>query len=299
MFVNKKILLFLIALFYTGFVFAGEYDIVYKTVDNKELHMIIRTPDKMKKRSKLPAVIFYHGGGWVSGSLNAFEKQSEYLTNRGLVTVCVQYRLAKNGDTPVECLKDAKSALRYIKANAAEYNINPDKIILGGGSAGGHLATAAVLCPKFNEETDDLSISTDVSALVLFNPVICNGPETSGAWQGWGYDKVADYYKDISPMYNIVKGVPPMIFMVGDSDKLVPTAVAKEFKRLVEEADSSCELHIYENFGHSFFNIKDDDARGFYLTLCHLDNFLVKHGFLKGKERVAQWLNSQDMEYKF
>lgn len=277
---------------------AESLDVVYKTTDLGDLHMKINIPDDADPQKPLPTIIFYHGGGWVSGSLDVFANQADYLCGRGLVTICVQYRLATVGvSTPAECLMDAKSAIRYVRANASRYNVDPERIILSGASAGGHLAAATHLCPKINEASDDLSISTDAAALILYNPVICNGPEKSGSYQGWGYARVADYYQDISPMHNIVEGVPPTLFMVGDGDTLITPDVATEFARLIDEVGSRCDLHIYPGFKHSFFTLKADDARGFYLTMLEVDNFLTSLGYISGRNKVKSWLKSQETKY--
>ncbi len=278
---------------------AASHNVVYKTIESQELHMDINVPDDAESQNPLPAVMFFHGGAWSKGSIKAFAPQAEYLCARGLVTICVQYRLdSQEGCTPAECLKDAKSALRYIKANAAQYNIDTDKIILSGGSAGGHLAAATVMCPKIYDSSDDLSITTDVAALMLLNPVICNGPDKSGAYKGWGYARVGRYYKDFSPMHNVRGELPPMLYMVGDLDNLAPVEVAEEFARLVKECGGRCDLHIYPGHKHGFFNIrKGNDARGFYLTLVEMDKFLASLGYLVGDNEVEAWLKQQNVEY--
>jgi acetyl esterase/lipase len=117
------------------------------------------------------------------------------------------YRIKnKHNTTPFESLKDAKSAMRYVRGHAKELGINPDSIIAAGGSAGGHLAAATAFIKGYNEVTDDLSVSCIPQALVLFNPVIDNGPG------GYGYERIGDQYKEFSPIINLKKNAPPTVF---------------------------------------------------------------------------------------
>lgn len=144
-----------------------------------------------------PAVIFFFGGGWNSGSPKQFESQASYLNKYGVTVVLADYRTQKNaGTTPKEALMDAKSAMRYLKQHAMSIHVDPDKILAGGGSAGGHLAAATAFCHQINNPEDDLNVSSIPKALILFNPVIDNGPH------GYGFDRVKDYYRDFSPIHN-------------------------------------------------------------------------------------------------
>jgi len=132
------------------------------------------------------------------------------LYAKGISVVLVEYRTESvHGTTPIESLKDAKSAMRYLYVHAESLYIDKDKIIAGGGSAGGHLAAACWTNENINDDTDDLTVSAKPKALVLLNPVIDNGPE------GYGYDRITGYYPDFSPIDNIKSGFPPTTFHLG------------------------------------------------------------------------------------
>ncbi len=281
---------------------AADYEVVYKTTPQGDLRMTILTPDGAQEGDKLPTVVLFHGGGWNSGSRKSLALQAEYLRCRGLVTVNVEYRIKNIHDTPpIESLRDAKSAIRFIRTNAETYGIDTEKLMTSGGSAGGHLAAAVTMCPKINDQSDDLSISTEVSALLLFNPVVCNGPDEEGAYTGYGYNRVADIYEDFSPIHNVREDVPPTIFMLGSNDNLIPVSVGEEFARLVEARGGRCDLHIYEGGRHSFFNInaKERDATFFVETLKDVDNFIVSLGYLDGEDFVEEWVDSLDGGYTY
>ena len=254
-------------------------DVIYKVVNNDSLMLRVYFPEKFKKRKKYPTIVFFFGGGWNGGTITQFEDQSKYLASRGMVAAVVDYRVKKkHGTTPFECVKDAKSAMRYLKINAKEFGIDTKKMVAAGGSAGGHLAAATSLLPGLNESTDDLSVSPKASALILFNPVIDNGEG------GYGYERVADRYLDISPMHNITKGAPPTLFLIGTKDKHIPIATAEKYKAKMEAVGSRCDLKIYEGQAHGFFNQwKKEGPKYFKITLLETDSFLKSLGYLKGK----------------
>ncbi|MFT0203523.1 alpha/beta hydrolase [Bacteroides thetaiotaomicron] len=96
------------------------------------------------KRIRVLRLLFsFFGGGWNSGSPKQFESQASYLNKYGVTVVLADYRTQKNaGTTPKEALMDAKSAMRYLKQHAMSIHVDPDKILAGGGSAGGHFTIA-------------------------------------------------------------------------------------------------------------------------------------------------------------
>jgi acetyl esterase len=248
--------------------------ILYKQVDSTSLYMDVIYPKDYQQRTPRPAIVFFFGGGWIEGSVDAFKFQAAYLAERGLIAILVDYRIKKrHGTTPFESLKDAKSAMRYVRGHANELGINPDSIIASGGSAGGHLAAATAFIKNHNETTDDLSISCVPQALVLFNPVIDNGPG------GYGYDRIGDQYKDFSPIINIKKNAPTTVFFLGTNDKLIPVATAEYYKIVMERVGSRCDLQLFDNQEHAFIN----KPAYFAKTLILVDEFLASLGYLKGK----------------
>lgn len=105
------------------------------------------------------------------------------------------------GGTPFDCVEDTKSAMRYVRQHAGKWNIDSGKIAAGGGSAGGHLAAAVALLPGLNSPSDP-DVSCIPNALVLFNPVYDNNKD------GYGYSRVQDRWREISPMRHIGEGAP-------------------------------------------------------------------------------------------
>jgi len=237
----------------------------YKSVGDVKLNLHIYNPPGHKSSDKRPAIVFFFGGGWNGGSVGQFKKQSRYLASRGMVAMCADYRTKKkHGTSPKACVKDGKSAIRWVRSHAAELGINSNMLAAGGGSAGGHVAAATGTVKEFNEEGEDTTVSCRPNALVLFNPVFDNGPT------GYGYSRVKEYWKAFSPMNNIDKETPPTVVFLGTKDSLIPVATAEKYKKLMEQSSVRCDLHLYENQPHGFFN-----KAKYYETLFEADKFLA------------------------
>ncbi len=252
----------------------AEETLIYKQAGARALKLLVDKPAGWRATDQRPAIVFYFGGGWVGGSPTQFLKQSEYLASRGMVGIRVEYRTIPKPEKgpPLVCCADAKSAMRYVRSHAAELGIDPHRLAAAGGSAGGHLAAFTGLVPGLDDPQDDLTVSCRPDALVLFNPVFNNGPGQ------WGHARVGGRYKEFSPAHNIGPGAPPTIVFLGDTDKLIPVAVLRDFEAGMKQAGARCETHVYPGAGHGFFN---QDPH-FALTLTEADKFLASLGWIQG-----------------
>ena len=277
---KKELVYAAILCLYTSTNCEAQRQILYKEIDTTRLYMTVINPVKMDTTRHYPALVFFFGGGWTGGDVKQFEPQARYFSQRGLVCFLVDYRVKnRQKTTPFEAVKDAKSAIRFIRAHATGFHIDTSKIIASGGSAGGHLAATTAVITDYNEITDDTSVSCVPNALVLFNPVIDNGPD------GYGFERIGDAYKTFSPMHNIKTGMPPTIFMLGTKDNLIPVETGKKYQKEMEKVGSRCELKIYEDGIHGFFNYKNFD---FYKkTVMDTDTFLQSLGYLN-KEPIVK-----------
>lgn len=258
---------------------SAQEKVVYKEIDDTKLSMEIYYPEKIDSSKVYPAMVFFFGGGWVSGDISQFTNQARYFSKRGMICFLVDYRTkSKNNTTPFESVKDAKSAIRFIRKKASYFRVDTTKIIASGGSAGGQLVAATALIDSFSEVTDDLSISCIPNALVLFNPVFDNGPG------GYGFKIIGDAYKNFSPLHNIRKDAPPTIIFLGTNDKHIPVETAAYYKTVMEKVGSRCDLKIYEGQGHGFFNYKNFEY--YKKTLVEADAFLVSLGYLKNEPLI-------------
>lgn len=260
---------------------------VYKSVDNIDLKLWIFNPPKHSSDSKSPAIVFYFGGGWNIGSPQQFVKHCEYLSARGIVAMVADYRVASRNNVKARaCVSDAKSAVRWIREHAGGLGVDPDRIAAGGGSAGGHLAAATATLPKFDEQGENLRISSKPDALVLFNPALVLAPtgiETAEdlKWIAELENRLGSKGEDISPYHHIVPGMPPTIIFHGTDDKTVSIKSVEEFTKKMKKAGNRCKLIAYKNEGHAFFNYGRKDNGAFVSTVSIMDKFFVKLGWLK------------------
>jgi acetyl esterase/lipase len=170
--------------------------IVYKKVADRELSLHVFQPEGWKPSDKRVCYITIHGGGWTGMGPERMYAFADHYAKLGLVSISVQYRLAstRTNTTVFDCVKDVRSAVRYVRAHAAELGIDPGKIIASGGSAGGHLAASTAMF-DVNEDSDDLKISPTPNALVLLFPVIDTSKD------GYGNAKIGERWKELSPAH--------------------------------------------------------------------------------------------------
>lgn len=247
----------------------------YKEVAGTTLELWMWKPAGWKAADKRSAIVFYHGGGWRSGNPSAFSRQSAKLAERGMVAFSAQYRLTSQPGVKVEdCVKDAKSAFRWVRSHAAELGIDPEKIAAGGGSAGGHLAATLSTLDEVNDPGDDLKISTKPAALVLFNPAA--KLDFPRATEGKAEAEVNELMR-LSPYHHLKTGHPPTIIFHGDADTTVPIQTVQDYTAKVKELGGSCEVMVTPGQAHAFFN-KEPFV---WDTLKQAEAFLEKQGLLK------------------
>lgn len=252
-------------------------NIVYKKISDVNLQLQILYPNI--ERKTYPVIIFFFGGGWTNGSPEQFRQQARYFTERGFISILTDYRTqSKNNTTPFDAVRDAKSAIRYLRQHAMELQIDSGHIVASGGSAGGHLAAAADLT-YLDEAGEDMTVSSRPNALILFNPVFDNGPS------GYGYERIGEKYQVISPLHNIRAAAAPTIVFLGTKDVHVPVATAELYKHRMEAAGNRCDLFLYEDQKHGFFNYRPNTSnKYFFITLKEADAFLSSLGYIKPQQ---------------
>ncbi|MEZ6063044.1 MAG: alpha/beta hydrolase [Planctomycetaceae bacterium] len=266
----------------------------YRTVGDTELKAWIFQPKDHQPTERRPAIVFFFGGGWNAGTPGQFLPQCRHLAERGMVAVSVDYRVkSRQGVFPQDCVRDAKAAVRWLRASADRLGIDPHRIAAGGGSAGGHLAAATALVPGF-EDGDHTDVSSMPDALVLFNPAVALAP-IEGAENLFPPDKAASIREradgrpeEISPIGFVRSGLPPTIIFHGTNDEAVPFASVELFRDRMTAAGNRCELKAYEGRPHGFFNPgrgqgqqRAAATQDYYRTLRELDMFLESLGYLQ------------------
>jgi acetyl esterase len=269
---------------------------VYRKVGDVELNAWIFEPHSDVVESR-PAIVFFFGGGWRGGTPGQFLPHCQYLAERGMVAISVDYRVkSRNDSSPQDAVEDAKAAIRWVLKNATRLGVDPDRVVASGGSAGGHLAAATGLVPGF--ESGDSNVSSQPNAMVLFNPAVILA-RTDGE-QLLSEEKLKDIGErclgrpeEISPFHHMRADLPPSIIFHGTNDDAVlfPTVVA--FRDRMTKLGNRCELKAFEGQPHGFFNAgrgkgkpREEANRYFHKTTKLMDGFLVSLGYLS--PRVAE-----------
>lgn len=225
----------------------GEIQEVYKKTPQGPLRMHIMEDDSLARGKNRPALVLFHGGGWATGRPRHFERQARHFASRGFAVFLPEYRLKReHGTSPYESVKDAKSAIRWVRQNSAKFAIDPDRIAVGGGSAGGHIAIMAAMSKDFDDEKDS-QISSVPDLLVLYNPVIDTSRE-----RGFGYGRFKEKYKEMSPMELVGPGLPPSMILLGDQDRCMKPDVMKDFVEKMLAAGNECKFILYPGYVHGF-----------------------------------------------
>ena len=258
---------------------------VYKTVDTFKLRIDIFYTKQSFGKEKNTAIVFFHGGGWAFGSPSEFFTTCERYAKLGIVTFSVGYRLSvDNGITPsktispIECLMDAKSAMRWVRANAIKFHIDPDKLVAAGQSAGGQLALSTAMIDDYNEKSDDLKISSCPNAILLFSACV-------NTVEGW-CDRLLDNRRakiwSISPTPNIRSGLPPMIEFHGTDDEQVPIWTVQFFETSMKKEGNYFEQHTFKGRKHYLGDGNSKYSRYFDDEILKVtDDFLRKFNLLK------------------
>jgi len=256
---------------------------VYKTVGETALSLYIFEPAGPAQKNR-PAIVFFFGGGWNSGTPAQFEPQCRALAARGIVAITADYRVAtRQKAKPVDCVADAKSAVRWLRTHAARLGLDPQRIAAAGGSAGGHIA-AATLVPGPDEPGKATTVSCRPDALVLFNPGLVLAPLDGYTPTGFGTalsaERLGAETIALSPGHHVTRGAPPTIIFHGDADTTIPFAASEVFTRVMRAAGNRCELVRFPGQAHGFFNFTRADNRPYHETLAATDAFLVSLGYL-------------------
>jgi acetyl esterase len=267
---------------------------VYKTLGDVTLKMWIFMPPGHQVEDRRPAMVFFHGGGWLRGHPSSFYKHCEYLAARGMVAITVAYRIREVHHSTVNLsVADARSAMRWIRTHAERWGLDPNRLAAGGSSAGGHLAAATATLNAYDDPGDDLSIDVRPHALVLFNPALVlasiEGKLELASWADHLNKALEMDFEllmggppeSLSPYHHIPADIGPTLIFHGTADDVVPYFTAELFWEKMKALDRRCELIGYEGAGHGFASYRLDDNAAFVDAVHKMDRFLVSLGYLK------------------
>lgn len=247
-----------------------EENITYGKGGNTELQLDLARP---AGDGPFPAIIFIHGGGWHQGDRRAYKSQIIEAAERGYVAATISYRLMEFDESKKETttatptfpaqVHDAKAAVRWLRAQAENYHVDPNRIGVTGGSAGGHLSLLVGLTDAASGLEGDggnPDQPSRVQAVVnFFGPTeMASCYEASSvAWMlrlfmGGTPGEAADTYEAASPITYVSSEDPPVLTLHGDKDALVPVTQATTLDEKMKAAGASHTLMVFKNQGHGF-----------------------------------------------
>ncbi|TWT71368.1 sulfatase-like hydrolase/transferase [Crateriforma conspicua] len=268
----------------------AETDVVYAQYDDRQLSMDIYRPKSAW--GPLPAVVCIHGGGWYKGNRSSHRAMAQSLALRGYVTATISYRLSGEASFPA-AIHDCKAAVRFLRAHAKEYGIDPDHIGAMGLSAGGHLtallATAASVKrlegsggnPQFSSAIQaaiPMGAQTDLTS--ERTRTVSANANRGQIWRqflGGSLDQNESNYQLASPLFHLDDGDPPCWFVTGELDD--PSTHADRFRKRMDELGIDTGLTVIADAPHAFVGTQ----RWFDTMLNDADRFFQKH--LKAKAR--------------
>jgi acetyl esterase/lipase len=256
------------SLLYIGFVaiafqtqvFAQEEPVIseekiYKKVNGIELRVDVFYSTVTQQKVNNPAIAFFHGGGWVFGDPSEFHGACKRYALKGFVTFSFQHRLSMKDDgtyphpdiTPIESVKDARSAIRWLRENAESLKIDPEKIVVGGQSSGGQLTLSTALFDTINENTDNLKISPVPNAMLLYS----SSYNTLIPWVDWILGERRDQIWTISPYHNLKENMPPIIGFHSLDDEMNLYYITELFEKKMRKLGYQFELITLKGRKHN------------------------------------------------
>ena len=195
-------------------------DIVYNSLDSRVLHL-----DAYYKKGKKPqpAVILIHGGGWKSGNKSQMKIFAQEIASKGYSCFSIEYRLSPEAQYPA-AIFDVKNAIKYIKANAKKFNVNPDKVAVLGCSSGGQMAALIGTTnnnlefesPSGINENASVQAIIDLDGILAFKHPESEEGKVASLWLGGSFDEKPEIWKQASALNHVSASTPPILFINSD-----------------------------------------------------------------------------------
>lgn len=289
--------------------FVGEYDVKYVPDGDEAQSLDVYFPESRSEKP-LPLLVWIHGGGWSGGS----KARPPYLQllRHGYVVASVEYRFSQKAKFPAQ-IQDCQAAIRWLRANAGKYSVDPERIGVGGASAGGHLAALVgtsggkKVFPPIGgnlDQSERVQAVCDVFGPTDFWTVIRQADEDKNVKSAFKWNN-GDPYSNliggtlgedkekcdaVSPVRYVSSDNPPFLILHGDHDTLVPYAQSVELSDLLTKSRVEVTLQRLPGAGHG------GPAFGLPAIAQLTTNFFDKH--LKGLDRRIEPLPESEVTVK-
>jgi len=207
-----------------------------------------------------PAVLFIHGGGWIEGDRSQLRGYGILLARLGFVCMCNSYRLSNESIWPAQ-IQDVNCAIRYLRANATDLGLDPDRIGVSGNSAGGHLSLMAAATNYdqiFEGEGGSNEVSSEIKAVcAIYPPTTIRQLEMLNPLENaflmlMGKEAKKEDYDKASPLNYVTEDYPPCMLIHGSTDSVVRLKDSTKFYEKLIEFNRPASLHIFSEEEHAF-----------------------------------------------
>jgi len=248
---------------------------VYQTRAEGEVQAHVFLPEKPTEGLR-PAVVFFHGGLWDTPMPTQFVPQCLHFASRGAVAVAAETRtLSKHGTGALDAVADARDLILWLRENAEMFQLDPNRITVGGAAGGAYLALMTALPPEKDLPTQN-GYTCSPQALILFSALVNTSMKGTPVSERFPDLKAA---KKLSALALVRSKLPPMLMFHGKADRIMPFADVASFRRKMAWRRNKVHLVDFEKADHSFFNF-NVSHQFFEMTVVAADRFLVEQGLL-------------------
>lgn len=234
-----------------------EEGVVYGRADGGDLTCDVFTPPPGD--GPRPAILMLHGGGWESGDPSMMRGYAILMGRRGYCCISSRYRLTGQADWPAQ-IEDARAALRWVREEHTSLGIDPDRIVVWGQSAGGHLGLLVAgsgAARLLDGEAGAEAAPPTIAAVVAFYPITTIEPEMGSAWERYAHaivdpDAPAELRQRMSPLSYVDERFPPTLLMHGAVDELVAPEQSVLFYDALRKAGVPAGLHLFAGQPHGY-----------------------------------------------
>ncbi len=231
-----------------------ETDVVATTVGGHDLKVDIFYPGE---NANGLGILFMPGGGFrIANKAGLHERYAERMAEKGYVFIATEYRIMDEAPWPAQ-IQDAKAFIRWMRANSSDLAIDPDRIVLGGASAGGNLSLLAAVTPgseEFEGYGGNVGVSSRVAAVIGVYPVsdVTNRGHDESREKLYGKNPSAEMLKAASPVYQVNPNYPPTMLVHGTADTTVDYSNSMRMFEALEAAGVPVDLLLYAGQEHIF-----------------------------------------------
>lgn len=252
-----------------------DMDLVYKTVPGDALRLQVFRARGARPSPDAPLLLLLHGGGWVVGNIGQFHPQCRVFAAQGLDCATASYRVrGRHGSSPGDALNDVRDAVRYLRRQHQALGLPMPRLVVGGGSAGGHLAAALASALPWPDPGADPQAPTRPDAVLLYNPMLDLSPGMPD------HGPVAAHWHALSPQHHLSASTSPTLVMSGDQDPEVAVATVQRHVQGLQALGVRARAVIYPGAGHGFFNPRGWQASWFGQTNTEVWRFLAELGWV-------------------